>query len=395
MDHPAPPPPGKDAAPPPAERAGPPEPPRRKRSVGLYLFGLALVLAAGAAVLRYLDHATVAVSAARASMEAEAARGPRVQAITVKNGPASREIRLLGDAKPYVSATIFAKISGYLRSVAVDKGDTVRAGQVLAEIDSAELDSQFQGALADLDYKTRLAGRARELVRSGATSVQAQDQAESNLRVSQESVRNLGTMRSYRFITAPFDGTVTARFADPGALMQAATTNQASSLPLLVIADNSKLRVGIYVGQRDAAAVHIGDTAEIVDGASPDRRLSAKISRSAGTLDPRTRTLFMEVDIDNRAGTLVAGSFVYVTLSVPVASFPQVPVAALVERGGATLVAVVAADGTVTFRPVKVVSTDGIVTNLSEGVKAGDVVALNVPNEVTEGSRIRAAMVSR
>lgn len=376
-----------------AQRAEPE--PRRKRSFGLYIFGLVLVLAAGAAALRYFDQMTGAVSAARASMEAEAARGPRVQAVTVRNGPAARQIRLLGDAKPYVSATIFAKISGYLRNVTVDKGDTVRAGQVLAEIDSAELDSQYQGALADLEYKTRLASRARELMRTGATSAQAQDQAESNLRMAQESVRNLGTMRSYRFITAPFDGTITARFADPGSLMQAATTNQASSLPLLVIADNSKLRVAIYVGQRDAPAVHVGDVAEIVDGASPDRRLTAKISRSAGTLDPRTRTLFMEIDIDNRAGTLVAGSFVYATLSVPVASFPQVPVAAMVERSGTTMVAVVAGDGTVTFRPVKVVSTDGIFSNVSEGVKAGDVVALNVPDEVTDGSRIRPAMTSR
>jgi membrane fusion protein, multidrug efflux system len=368
---------------------------RRKRNIGLYLFGLALVAAAGIVAFQYANSSTQAVAAARQTMAAEASRGLLVQVATVKNGPAFREIRLLGDAKAFTSATIFAKISGYLRTVAVDKGDQVHAGQVLAEIDSAELDSQYEGAVADLDYKARLAARTRELRRTGDTPVQSQEQADSTLRMAEETVRNLATMRSYQEIRAPFDGTITARFADPGALMQAATTNQSSSLPLLVIADNSKLRVGIYVEQRDAAAVHVGDNADIIDAANPDRHIKAKISRSASTLDPRTRTLFMEVDVDNRDGFLVAGSFVYVTLRVPVSSYPQVPVAALVDRGGNTLVATVAEDATVTFRPVKIVSTDGIVTNISEGLKAGDVVALNVPNEVTDGARVRPAPVGR
>jgi RND family efflux transporter MFP subunit len=271
----------------------------------------------------------------------------------------------------------------------VDKGDTVKAGQVIAEIDSAELESQYQGAVADMVYKERLVVRARGLLRTGDVAQQAAEQAESSYRQSQETMRNLDTMRSYQVLRAPFDGTIVGRFADPGALMQAATTNQASSLPVVQIADNSKLRIGAYVEQRDVSAVHVGDAAVVTDASNPERRRTAKISRTAGTLDPRTRTLGIEVDLDNRDNFLVPGSFAYVTLRVPVASFPQVPVAALVQRGAAAQIASVGADALVHFRPVKVASTDGIVVNLAEGAKPGEKVALNVPTEVVEGAKIR------
>jgi RND family efflux transporter MFP subunit len=371
----------------------PVNPPRR--SVLLYVFGVALVAAAVGGAAYYLRAGASGLSAARAAMETEAARGPRVVVATVAQGPDSRTITLLGDARPYVTATVFAKVSGYLKSVSVDKGDLVTTGQVIAEIDSSELESQYQGAVADLGYKQRLAYRAHELLRSGNVAQQAAEQADSSLRMAQETVRNLDTMRSYQVLRAPFDGTVVARFADPGALMQAATTNQASSLPVIQIADNSKLRIGAYVEQRDVPAIHVGDEADIVDASNPERTRKAKISRTAGTLDPRTRTLFIEMDLDNHDGFLVPGSFTYAKLRVPVSSFPQIPVAALVQRGSASLVASVGNDATVHFRPVKVSSTDGIVINLSEGVKPGDQVALNVPNEVTDGAKVRPVPAGR
>ena len=361
----------------------------RRRSPALYFFGALLVVAAVIGTGYYIRNGTTALASARAAMEADAARGPRVVVATVTQGPQIRTIQLLGDAKPYSTATLFAKVSGYLKSVSVDKGDTVTGGQIIAEIESAELESQFQSAQADLDNKLKLAVRARELLRGGNTAQQTAEQAETNLRMAQESVRNLGTMRSYQVLRAPFDGTVVARFADPGALMQAATTNQASSLPVLQLADNTRLRIGAYVEQRDVSAIHVGDEADIVDASNPERKRKAKISRTAGTLDPRTRTLFIEIDLDNRDAFLVPGSFVYVSLKVPVQSYAQVPVAALLQRGGASLIAAVGEDSSVRFKPVRVVSTDGIVANIGEGAKAGDKVGLNVPNEVTEGAKVR------
>jgi RND family efflux transporter MFP subunit len=362
-------------------------PPRR--SFGLYFFGILLLGGAAAGTAYFMKAGAEGLSTTRAALEAEAARGPRVVVGTVTKGPEFRTLTLLGDAKPFTVATLFAKVSGYVKSVSVDKGDQVKAGQIVAEIESPELESQYQSAAADLDYKQRLAVRARELLRTGSTAQQAAEQAEANLRISQEQVRNLNTMRSYQVLRAPFDGTVVARFADPGALMQAATGNQASSLPVIQLADNSKLRVGAYVEQRDVAAIHIGDEVEVVDASDRDRRRKARISRTVGTLDPRTRTLFIEIDVDNRDNFLVPGSFSYAILRVPVPSFPQIPVAALNQRGGVQQVAVVGEDAVVKFRPVKIASTDGVVINIAEGVKPGEKVALNVPNEVSDGTKVR------
>ena len=171
--------------------------------------------------------------------------------------------------------------------------------------------------------------------------------------------------------------------------MQAATTNQASSLPVVQLADNSKLRIGAYVEQRDVTAVHVGDPVDVVDASNAERHRMAKISRTAGTLDPRTRTLFIEIDLDNADGFLVPGSFTYANLKVPLASYPQVPVAALNQRGGTSQVAVVGDDAMVKFRPVKVGNTDGTLINILEGVKPGEKVVLNVGNDVTDGIKVR------
>lgn len=377
--------PGHGAAPP------PPPAPRKRAGPMLYLTGLVLLVAAGFGTFRFMQESAANVASTRTAMETEAARGPRVVVATVAQGPSIRTIQLLGDARAYSTATLFAKVSGYLKTVSVDKGDLVTAGQIIAEIESTELESQYQSAVADLDNKQRIAARARDLLRSGSTAQQAADQAETNLRMAQESVRNLNAIRSYQVLRAPFDGMVVARFADPGALLQAATTNQASSLPVIQLADTTKLRIGAFVEQRDVSAIKAGDEADIIDASNTERRRTARISRTAGSLDPRTRTLFIEIDLDNKDTFLVPGSFVQVVLKVPVTSYPQIPVNAVLQRGPNTVVAVVGTDETVRFRPIRVASTDGIVSNVADGLKPGEKVGLNVPNDVIEGAKIRAA----
>ena len=367
----------------------------RSSKTRLYITGAACVVATVLGTAYYMTQSSAGLANVKAAMEADVARGPRVVTANVVQGPQFRIIQLLGDARPYQTTTIFAKVSGYLKSVAVDKGDQVTANQVIAEIDSAELESQYQSAVADLDQKQRIDARSRELLRNSTTSQQAAEQAETNYRMAQETVRNLGIMRSYQTLKAPFNGTVVARFADPGALMQAATTNQASSLPVMQIADNSKLRIGIYVEQRDVSAIKVGDEAEIIDSANPDRKRKAKISRTAGTLDPRTRTLFVELDIDNSDQFLVPGSFVNVSLRVPVKSFPQIPVSAMMQRGSTQQVAVIGEDSTIKFRPINVASTEGALINIADGLKVGERVGLNVSSDLVEGSKVRAAEARR
>jgi multidrug efflux pump subunit AcrA (membrane-fusion protein) len=141
--------------------------------------------------------------------------------------------------------------------------------------------------------------------------------------------------------------------------------------------------------------VKIGDDVEIVDASNPDRRRTAKISRTAATLDPRTRTLFVEIDLDNADQFLVPGSFVYVKLRLPVTSYLQIPVTAMMQRGGVQQVAVVDQNSTIKFRPIKVASTNGAVINVSDGLQAGERVGLNVSTDLVDGAKVRASDAAR
>jgi RND family efflux transporter MFP subunit len=229
-------------------------------------------------------------------------------------------------------ATLYSKVGGYLKSINVDRGDHVKAGEVVAEVESTELDRQYDAAVSDLENKRKNANRSRDLVSRGWTSVQAADLASTAERMAQANMEQLAIMKSYQILRAPFDGTVTARFVDVGALVQSSITNQTSNQPVMTIADMSRLRVDVYVEQKDVPYVHVGDLAEVADGANPDRKVNARIARTSDQLDPRTRTLFTELEVDNTNGFLVPGSFVYVTLHVPIPSYPELPMAGLVLR---------------------------------------------------------------
>jgi membrane fusion protein (multidrug efflux system) len=248
---------------------------------------------------------------------------------------------------------------------------------------------RYASARADLENKKRLAERATRLYGHGNTSRQAYDQARTDLHVATSRVAELATMKSYEKPRAPFDGTITARFIDPGALVSNDGANVTSSQPVLTIANTTKLRVDIHVEQRDVPFVHVGDVADVSDAASAQRVVNAKIARTSGQLDPRTRTLFVELDVDNKDGFLVPVSFAYVTPHVPVESFPLIPAAALITRGVRTFVADVGDDAVVHIRPVVLARSDGTVVSLREGVKVGQKVALNVPDEIVGGSRVR------
>jgi RND family efflux transporter MFP subunit len=355
----------------------------------LYGAGVVIVVIAVAGVAYFWRTGDAELAAAREARASAVAHGPRVEIATVAAGPSERVITLLGDARPYANVTLYAKVSGYLKSISVDRGDKVQTGQLVAEIDSAETDSLYANAVADAENKRRLSQRNRDLLTRGNVSIQAAEQSETDLRMAEGNVRNLATIKSYETLRAPFAGTVTARFADPGALVQNATTSQSSALPVLTVSDSSKLRVSTYVEQRDVPFVHVGDVVEVADASNPDRVVRATVSRFSGELDPRTRTLFVECDVDNAQGFLVPGSFVYVTLHVPVKSLPRIPVNALMFRGDAAFVAKVDDGGAVHFRPVKVAATDGAMATVADGLALGEHVAMNLPGEVADGGRIQ------
>ena len=367
----------------------------RLASLLVYLVGLLVVAGAALAGLRLWQLKDARLVAAHDALAQGVAQGPAVQVAIIEQGPKERLITLLGDTRPYQTATLYGKVSGYVRSIPVDRGDHVKAGQIVAEVDSAETDRQYDSALSDLQNKRKNAERQRDLVARGWTSVQAADQANTVYRMAEENVAQLAVMKSYEVLRAPFDGTVTARFVDMGALVQSSVTNQTSNQPVLTIADMTKLRVDVYVGQSDVPFIHVGDMADVADGANTTRRVRARIARTSDQLDPRTRTLFVELEVDNSEGFLLPGSFAYVTLHVPITSYPEIPVAALIVRGSNTFVADVGKDSLVHLRPVTVATTDGMRASLADGARVGDRVALNLPDEVGDGSRVRPVQAAR
>jgi membrane fusion protein (multidrug efflux system) len=354
-----------------------------------YLVGPLLVAGAAFGGVHLWQQKDAQLVASRAAMAEGVAQGPAVQIATIAQGPKERLISLLGDTRPYQTATLYGKVSGYIRSIPVDRGDRVKAGQIVAEVESAETDRQYDAVLSDLMNKKKNADREHDLVQRGWTSVQSADQANTAFLMAQSNLAQLDVMKSYEVLRAPFDGTVTARFVDMGALVQSSVTNQTSNQPVMTIADMSRLRIDVYVEQRDVPFVHVGDMADVTDGSNPDRRVRARIARSSDQLDPRTRTLFVELDVDNSEGFLVPGSFAYVILHVPVTAYPEIPVAALILRGSNTFIANVNGDNQVHLQPVKVATTDGTRASLAEGAQVGDRVALNLPDEVGDGARVR------
>jgi membrane fusion protein (multidrug efflux system) len=358
------------------------------RSIRFYLFGVVALAAAGAAVGYFHMSRNKDVAVAREARASIVDRGPRVEVVAAAQGPQRRTITLLADVRSNQVATLYGKVSGYMKTLNVDRGDRVEAGQVLAVIESPELEQQYAAAVTDLDHKKRNLERSRELLAKGNTTQVATLQFETDFRVSEANANGLATMRGYQTIRAPFAGRVTARFVDLGALITNAQTNIVSALPVMTISDDSRLKVFAYVQQQDVPFVNVGDEAEVIDASNPDRKVKAKVTRMTGELDPRARAMQIEVNIDNSEGFLASGSFAYVTIHIPIKSYPQIPVSGLIVRGAENFVAVLEND-VLRFTPIKVATTDGNTISIADGLKTGERIAVNLPDEVSNGSRVQ------
>ena len=355
----------------------------------LFLGGAASMAVSVVIVGALLARKASLVRADARAREADLAAGPHVRVVRVTPPDGVRTLTLLGEARPYASVTLYAKVSGYLQQVLVDKGDVVAATQVLAVIESPELDQQYEAALADARYKRVNAQRFRALAGKNASSTQEAERYETDAAVAEANVKALETLKSYETIRAPFAGRVTARFADPGALVQNATTAQTGALPVLTVAQTGRLRVYAYVDQQSAPLVTVGAPAEITVPDQPGVRVVARVSRVSGQLDSRTRTLLAEVDVANHAEDILPGSFVTVALEVKGHGYAEVPAGALVVRGDTTLVAVVDSTNRVSFRRVVVAHDDGVGAAIASGLAPGERVVLNPGDAVSEGARVQ------
>jgi RND family efflux transporter MFP subunit len=350
-----------------------------------------VVLLAGV-VIGVVSLSTRRESVTRAEAHArveEASRGLRVRVVKATTSPASRRVTLQGEARAFSSVTLYAKVSGYLKEVRVDKGDKVKAGQILATIEAPELDKQITAAEADAKNKRVNAKRFEALAPSNMVSAQEVEAAQAGAAVAEANHEALSTQGGYRVLRAPFAGVVTARFADPGALIQSATGAQSGALPVVSVANPDRLRIYVYLDQAAAAYVHVGDTAELRVPERPGFVRKVQVTRLAGQLDLKTRTMLTEIDVDNKDGTILPGAFVTVSIDLKVTPLVQAPVEALVLKGDKTLVALVDDKGKVHYRPVVVADDDGATVRFVSGVAAGDRLAMNLGNEVEDGAPVQ------
>lgn len=359
------------------------------RSFGVfYVIGAVILLGTGGLAWKYFhDKADAEARQAKEKTEKLAA-GPAVVVAKAVQGPNVRKLNLVGEAVPAQSTVVYSRVGGYLKRILVDVGDSVKAGQVIAEIEQPELDAQVTTIATDLDNKRRLAQRARELHQQGFFSKQALDNAENDVRVAQARIGELRTLAGYRTVRAPFAGTVTERFVDIGALVTNASSNQTSAQPIVAIAQTQRLKVTVYAEQAEAPVVRPGLDVEIVDAAAAERRVAAKITRVSGELDTRTRTRRAEVEFDNPDGLFLPGGFVNVALAIPATSFVEVPAGALVTKDKKTFVAIVDDQKKVHFLPIEVAGTDGKVLRVAKGLEVGTPVAVSPPAGLAEGAKI-------
>jgi len=368
------------AAPPADASAG-----RRPAALLLWL-ALAVLATAAAVVLLHL-HQRRALSREASRRAQVLEQGPQVFVTPVRLAPGGRDVTLPADVRAFLQATVYAKVAGYVDSVRVDKGDRVHRGQLLGVIASPEVDQQVAAALSDAAIRRRTYERYRQLVGKEYVSRQDYETMEAQYQVSLANLRQVRALQTYKQLRAPFDGVVTARYVDPGALIPAATGGTGGATPLVDVADLRRLRITLFVQQDVAPFVNEGDPATIVEDQRPDRKISARVSRFARSIDPRSRAMLCEIWIDNEH-QLYPGAFVHVTLRLSGPPPLVVPSSALLLRDDRTVVAVVRGSR-VTFVPVQTGLDDGRTVQILAGVQAGELVAVDLPSEVGEGSVVR------
>jgi RND family efflux transporter MFP subunit len=363
----------------------------RKTVVKLLIGGILLLAVLGITIGGIHAHKSHRLKVEAKDRDSIFKAGPVVKAFLVKNAAGGTDLSLIGEARPYESATLYAQISGYLQNIYIDKGDHVVAGQVLAIIDNPQIDEQYNAARSDLINKQRILERDNELLKKQYISQEEYDQALTNVETAQSTLNSLGEQQAYKQLKAPFTGTITDRYVDPGAMIQNAGGSQSGSQPIVTIATLEKLRVYVYVAQKDAAFLRNGYPVEIYNSQDPEKRIKGAITRYAGSLDTHTRMMLVEIDVDNSGHVLIPGSYVTVHIAGPKdnAMKVQIPSNGLVVHNDKTMVALIDKDTTIRFRPVTIGFNNGDSVTLISGLHAGETIALQVGEYFAEGQKVR------
>jgi RND family efflux transporter MFP subunit len=327
---------------------------------------------------------------------------PSVLVIQPKRSAPTQEILLPGNIQAFVDAPIYARTNGYLKHWYFDIGSHVKKGQLLADIESPEVDQQLSQAQADLGTTMAnlhlsqiTANRFSDLIKQDAVSQQDTDNALSDLaarntavKSSQANVDRLKQLVAFEKVYAPFDGVVTARNTDIGQLIDSgAAGGQARSLFQMAAINN--LRVFISVPQIYSQAAVPGLTADLTFAEFPGRRFQGKLVRTSRSIDPTARTLNVEVDVDNSKGELLPGAYTEVHLKLK-EGIPTltIPVSALLFRQEGLRVAIAKSDNTAELKPVTLGRDFGDIAEITTGLTGEERVISNPPDSIINGERL-------
>ncbi len=362
-----------------------PPPPGRRFTSGLVMAAIVVAVAATGAVV--VHHVRLRRDAeARAT---EAKKGRPVTAGHIDHTPEQVHVRLPGEIHGYTETPVYAKVAGYLKTMNVDKGDRVKAGQVLAVLESPELDQQVRNAQANFDLRRATDERFESLRKSGVASQQDADQARADFLQAGATLRQLQALHEYLRITADVDGVVTARTADPGTLIPSSTSGGVgASTPVLSLATLSPVRVYVDVPQADARYVKDGDAAVVTVTEYGGRRFTGAVTRHPQALAAGTRTMLVEVDLPNEDGTLLPGMYAQVDVTLTGrTSALRIPDDVLIFREGKTWVPVIDGDK---LRVVEVTLgyDDGRWSEVLSGLTGDEALALNVGQTAKDGELV-------
>jgi len=318
---------------------------------------------------------------------------PSVTVTTVKPGVLERQMTVPGTVRAYQEATLYAKVGGYLKSIAVDRGDRVRAGQVLAQLEVPEIQAEVGKLEAERDAaeieKKRLfdaAQRAPDLV-----TPQALDSARAKHAIAVENLKRTQTFQEYAKLTAPFAGVITKRWVDPGAFIPAATSSSsAKSAAVVTLMDFSRVRVDIAVPETEVPRVEVGVPASLSVSEIPGKTFEGTVTRIAYALDDATKTMGAEIEIPNPDGALRPGMYASVRILLERRTDALlVPAEAVITQKGQPF-AFTVAEGKARKVALRTGLDDGVHVEVLAGLAPGDRVVIAGAQGLTDGQACRA-----
>jgi RND family efflux transporter MFP subunit len=341
---------------------------------------------------------------ARTALRAETAQVAltAVSVVSPKPTASAQEIILPGNVQPFITSPIYSRTNGYLRKWYFDIGAHVKQGQLLAVIDTPEVDQQLEQSLSNLNTaKANLAlaeitkNRYEGLLTKNAVAQQDADNAVGTFNANkaivdanQANVKQLQALQSFEKIYAPFDGVITARNTDIGDLIDSGSSGTVKT-DLFHISQPDKLRVYVNVPEEYSQGIKVGMTADLSLTEFPGRKFQGKLVRTAEAINLTTRTLLIEIEVDNPTGTLLSGSYAEVHLKIPAqASTLLLPVNALLFRSEGLRAGVVK-DGKVVLTAVTPGHDFGNQIEIVSGLKPDDQVIINPPDSIVSGQQVQ------